>query len=268
MSSIEGTVLEELKGPVVVLRLSRPGRRNAVGKDMTDALIAALDRWASDDRARACVLTGAGAGAFSSGADVGRKDTHTTPVETYLAGLAPSGHPVFDRMLQFPKPLVAAVSGYAIGWGFLACLACDVIVASKSAEFRLPQVRLGVLPAYAGVSRLAQWVGRGRAMEIAMRGRKVEAEEAERIGLVSAVCEDCELQEVAYAIAEECAAAPPFAVKLMKASVYQALEGELKPAAAGDLYRLGLLEQTNDVRLAHGNWRAARQATSRRGAGA
>jgi enoyl-CoA hydratase/carnithine racemase len=255
-----GTVLEELDEQLVVLRLSRPNRRNATGTDMQAALRDALDRWAVDDRCRAVVLTGDGVGAFSSGADLGDAKTHARGADEFLRGLSVGGHPTFDRVVRFPKPLVAAVSGYAIGWGFLIALGCDMIVADREADFRLTQASFGVLPAFAGVARLAQWVGRGRAMEIAVRRRPVRADEAYQIGLVCELCDQGELLEVAKRVARECAEVPPLAYKLIKDSMYQAMEGMLRPAAISDLYRLGLLEQAKDTRAAHESWRERRAA--------
>lgn len=252
---IPGTVLEKLDDSVVILRLSRPGRRNATGEDMQAALRDALDRWAADDRCRAVVLMGDGEGAFSSGADVGDENTHATPVDRYLEKLAVGEHPTFDRVLRFPKPLIAAVSGYAIGWGCLTCLGCDLIVADRTAEFRLTQATFGVLPAFGGVARLAQWVGRGRAMDIAVRRRPVHAEEAHEIGLVAELCDESELLDVAKAVAHQCAEVPPLTYKLIKDSVYQAMESAIRAASTADLYRLGLLEQAQTTRDAHQAWR-------------
>jgi enoyl-CoA hydratase/carnithine racemase len=259
-SPTPGTVLEELDGSIVILRLSRPGRRNATGLDMQAALRDALDRWAVDDRARAVVLTGDGVGAFSSGADLGDANTHSREADDYLSVLSVGEHPTFDRVVRFPKPLIAAVSGYAIGWGCLLALGCDLIVADRTADFRLTQAGFGVLPAFAGVARLAQWVGRGRAMDISVRRRPVLAEEAHRIGLVAELCDEGELLDVAKAVALECAEVPPLAYKLIKDSMYQAMEGALRPAAIGDLYRLGMLEQAKDTHAAHQAWRDKRAA--------
>lgn len=259
----DSTVLEELAESIVVLRLNRPGRRNATGADMQEALGDALDRWSREDRARAVVITGAGDGAFSSGADVGNETTHATPVDRYLERLVLGEHPTFDRILRFPKPLIAAVSGYAIGWGCLVCLGCDLVVADRTAQFRLTQATFGVLPAYAGVARLAQWVGRGRAMDIAVRRRSVGAEEAHDIGLVSELCDEGEVIELAKAVARDCAEVPPLTYKLIKDSVYQAMEGVLKGAATSDLYRLGLLEQATTTRAAHQAWRDRKAGETR-----
>lgn len=252
------TVLEELDEDIVVLRLNRPGRHNAMGPDMGKALVEALDRWTEDNRARACVLTGTG-DAFSSGADLGDETTHRTEAGEYLAELEISRHAVIDRLLQFPKPMIAAVNGYAIGWGFLASLACDMVLASESAVFRLPQTRLGLLPAYGGTGRLAQWVGRGRAFEIAVRGRPVTAEEGLAIGLVSSISSDEGLDQMAREVASELAGLPPLAYKLTKESLYTAMErGPLGAVASADRYRLGMLQRTDDLAEAHEAWREKR----------
>jgi enoyl-CoA hydratase/carnithine racemase len=255
-------ILFEQREEIAILRLNRPGRRNAVGPDMMSSLIQGLRSCAQSDDIRGVVLTGSEAEhAFSSGADVGQSHTHSTPADDYLAQLEIGQHPVFESLLRFPKPIIAGVSGYAIGWGFLVCLACDVIVADRSAEFRLPQVHFGVLPAYSGVARLAQWVGRGRAMSIAMLGRPVMAEEAERIGLVAELCEENQVIETACRLAQSCIAAPREAIHLMKDSMYQSMEGAIRDAAVADLYRLGLLQQTSSVRQAHEGWRTKRNSS-------
>lgn len=255
-------VLFEQREDIAILRLNRPGRRNAVGPDMMSALILSLRSCAQSDEIRAVVLTGSESEhAFSSGADVGQAGTHSTPADDYIAQLELGQHPVFDSLLRFPKPIIAAVSGYAIGWGFLICLACDVIVADSTAEFRLPQVHFGMLPAYSGVARLAQWVGRGRAMTIAMLARPVAAGEAERIGLVAELCEESRVIDTACSLAQSCTAAPQQAIQLMKDSMYQSMEGAIRDAAVADLYRLGLLQQTSAARQAHEAWRARRNSS-------
>lgn len=256
----EETVLVDRRQGTLVLRLNRPGRRNAWGPDMSRRLCDLLAAAADDGDVRGVVLTGADNGAFSSGADIGKEEVHAKGPGRYLGEMGFSGHEAFDRLLRFPKPLVCAVNGYAIGFGFLAPLCCDVILASREAEFRMTHVKLGILPAYGGLGRLAQWVGRGRAIDIGMTGRPVGADEALRIGLVSEICEPEELDARSIVVAETLGALPPLAFRAAKESIYHALEGgQIATNAIEDLYRIGLLQQTADTKEAHVAWRERRE---------
>lgn len=247
-------------GAISTLTLTRVGRANAWGSDMADALLAQLRHLAEDNDNRGCVLTGDGEKAFSSGADISSAQAHSTPsAGEYLAQSSLAGHPVFNTLAEFPKPLVCAVNGLAIGAGFLVALHCDVLVAADNAEFAMPQVRLGIIPAYGGMYRLAQWVGRGRATEIGLLGRRVSAAEAHSIGLVGSVCSQDLLQSEAETVAREMATLPPLAVKMAKESLalaYDMAGGRM--AALTDLHRFAMLGLTEDNTEAHAAWREHR----------
>jgi enoyl-CoA hydratase/carnithine racemase len=252
-----GQVLVEDRGSVRILRLSRPGRLNSFGTDLGSSLVAALNDVTADPAVHAVVVTGDGDRAFSSGADLGDPKAHSRTVGGSLAASHMGMHPTFGTLVEFGKPIVAAINGYAIGAGFLMTLCCDVLVASPTAQFALPQVSLGILPSFAGIGRLAQWIGRGRALEIALTGRRVGAEEAAAIGLVSKVSEN--YLEDACALAEQLGSLPPLAVKMAKESVYLSLEvGSLRMGAATDVYRSACLQQTSDTREAHQAWKEKR----------
>src|SRR5258708_6488806 len=144
-------LLYEKRSAVAVLTLSRPQARNAWGEDYNAALKELLPQIEDDNEVRCVVLTGDEAGR----------------------------HQAMNLLSDFAKPLVAAVNGYAVGIGCIVTYCCDLIVASERAEWRLPQVALGILPAQGGTVRLARWVGRGQAMKVAM-GFPLKAEEAYR----------------------------------------------------------------------------------------
>src|SRR2546428_10561876 len=181
MTAAESAVLIERKGSVALLSFNRPERLNAWNPDLGAALLARLHEAELDDSVRAVVLTGVGR-AFSSGADLKNPKTHTVESpEQHLANL--KGSPEFDAAERYPKPIISAVNGYAIGIGCLVPLCCDFILAGQQAVFCLPQVSLGILPAYGGTLRLARFVGRGNALNIALTGRKVGADEALRLGM-------------------------------------------------------------------------------------
>jgi enoyl-CoA hydratase/carnithine racemase len=184
-------VLIERQGAVALIALNRPERLNAWSPDLGAALLERLREADSDDAVRGVVLTGTGR-AFSSGADLKNPKTHAVESpEQHLAGLR--GNPVFDAVENYRKPIISAVNGYAVGIGCLVPLCCDFILAAEEAVFCLPQVSLGILPAYGGTLRLARFVGRGNALNIALTGRKVGAEEALRIGMVVSVHSQDEL---------------------------------------------------------------------------
>lgn len=254
---------EDLADGVVRLRLNRPGRANAWGSDMATALLHELAAATSDPDVRACILTGTGNKAFSSGADIGRQEAHRTPsADDFLARQPLGGHPLFDGLAQFPKPLVCAVNGLAIGAGCILALHCDVVLAAEHASFAMPQVRLGVLPAYGGLYRLAQSVGRGRAVEIGLTGRRVPAEEAARIGLVAAVHPADELDAAAEHVARALAQLPLLAVRLVKDSLDMAFEeAGGRATARADMYRFAMLGLTEDSTEAHAAWREKRAPT-------
>jgi enoyl-CoA hydratase/carnithine racemase len=163
-----------------------------------------------------------------------------------------------NLLSDFAKPLVAAVNGYAVGIGCIVTYCCDLIVASERAEWRLPQVALGILPAQGGTVRLARWVGRGQAMKVAM-GFPLKAEEAYRIGLAQWLVPHDELMAKAMEVAEHVAGLPPLAARLAKEAVAFGMDGTLREAANADLYRFMALELTEDKKEAHQAWRERRK---------
>jgi len=179
-----------------------------------------------------------------------------TQPEQHLAGLR--GSPVFDTVESFPKPIISAVNGYAIGIGCLVPLCCDFILAGPQAVFCLPQVSLGILPAYGGTLRLARFVGRGNALNMALTGRKVGADEALRMGMVVAVYSQDELIPQALQTMQTIADMPVAAVRLARESLRLGYEGGLAATAHADLYRFMALSQTSDRAARHEAWRKRR----------
>ena len=245
--------LIERRGAVALISLNRPERLNAWSKDLGAALVQRLREADEDDDVRAVVLTGNGR-AFSAGADLKNPATHAVESpEQHLAQLR--GNPAFDAIEAYRKPIIAAVNGYAVGIGCLVPLCCDFIVASEQAMFCLPQVSLGILPAYGGTLRLARFVGRGNALNIALTGRKVGAEEALRMGMVVSVHAPDALIPDAIATMEGIAKMPVAAVRLARESLRLGYEGGLAATAHADLYRFMALSQTKDRADRHEAWR-------------
>lgn len=255
---MSSTVLRDDHGRVAVLTINRPDRLNAFNMDVADSITSHLTTLATDDEIGVVVLTGSGTRAFCAGADLQDSSTHAVEsVEGHLAELDHnSASTYFTSLLRFRKPIICAVNGYAIGVGFQMQLCCDLIVASTNAQFQLPQVKLGIMPAYGGAPRLAQWVGRGKAAEIALSGRFVSAEEAERIGLASAVYAPEELMDRTIELGAEIATASVLSLSLTKDSMRAALEeGQLQMASTADNYRFMSLAMTQESGARHADWR-------------
>ena len=157
--------------------------------------------------------------------------------------------------MPFPKPLIAAVNGYAIGVGCILTYCCDLIVASERAEWRQPQVSLGIIPAFGGSVRLARWVGKGQAMKLSM-GFPLDAGEAYRIGLAQWLVPHEQLAAKAHEVGAHLAAMPPLAVQLAKELLNRGLDiPNLDDASWVDAYRFMALGLTDDAKARHEEWR-------------
>jgi enoyl-CoA hydratase len=253
-------LITERRGNVGIMTLSRPEARNAWGEDYNQEMPRVLAEWEEDDSIHCVVLTGDERGtAFSAGADLKDPNTHSTAsAADFIKALPKWKNFPINLVHDFPKPVIAAVNGYAIGIGCIITYACDVIVASDRAEWRLPQAALGILPAYGGTPRLVQWVGKGLAMKTAL-GFPIPAEEAYRIGLAQWLVPHEKLMEQAMAVAEHLAGLPPLAARLVKESVNRGLDiSNIRDASLADVYRFFALELTEDKSEGHQAWRERR----------
>jgi enoyl-CoA hydratase/carnithine racemase len=253
-------LLYEKRDHVAILTFSRPEVRNAWHEEFYEGLRLRLEEAEADRDIRSVIVTGDEAGsAFSAGADLKKPDIHTlSATSEFIYNLPKRRHHAFRVMDDFPKPLIAAVNGYAVGIGCIVSYSCDLIVASERAEWRLPQVRLGILPAQGALVRLARWVGKGHAMRLGM-GFPLTAEEAYRIGLAQWVVPHGELMSKALEVAAHIGDHPPLAVRLTRESLNQGINmPHLTDAALLDLYRFMALEGTEDKKESHRAWREKR----------
>ena len=255
-------ILCEKRKHVGILTFSRPEVRNAWCEEFYGELRDHLRELEEDADIRCVILTGDEAGkAFSAGADLKNPQTHVMKsTADFIRNLPNRRFHTFLAMNDFPKPLIAAVNGYAVGIGCIVTYSCDLIVASERAEWRLSQVKLGILPAQGALVRLARWVGKGNAMRLGM-GFPLKADEAQRIGLAQWVVPHADLMARALEIADEIAAHPPLASRLTKESLNQGMDmPHLADSALMDLYRFAALETTEDKKESHDAWRERRKA--------
>ena len=235
----------ETRGRVAVLTLDRPERLNTLSPDMLDDLAARLGEVEADEGVGAAVITGAGDKAFSAGADVSLV-REASPLEARR--FAARGHATVDRVEALPKPVIAAVNGYALGGGCELALACDVRLASDRAQLGLPEVSLGIFPGWGGTQRMPRLIGPGRAKELILTGRRVAAEEALAMGLVERVVPHDELLEAAVELAAEMADRPGWALAAAKEMVNRAGDGDQAGNLARELDLFALAFDTEDQR--------------------
>lgn len=210
------------EGAVAVVTVNRPEALNALDLDTTTALRDRLHELAGDAAVRAVVLTGAGEKAFIAGADIKYMSTLTVLGARAWGAL---GHECARLLETMPKPTIAAVNGFALGGGCELALGCDIRYASSRAKLGQPEINLGILPGWGGTQRLARVVGGGAAKELILSGRLVDAEEALRIGLVTAVFAPEELLGRALELARQLAAKSPAAMAFAKQATNFALQG-------------------------------------------
>jgi len=215
------TVSAETRGAVGIARLDRPEARNALSPELMEELASVCERWDEDPEVR-CILIAGGDDWFAAGADI-KVMAKRTLAETLTSPAAR----FWPRLAALRTPLVAAVSGYALGGGCELALACDMIVASESAQFGQPEILLGIIPGGGGTQRLARVMGKQRAMELVLTGRRIGAEEAHRLGIVTRLASADGWLDAALELAEEVAERPPLAARLAKQAVLAAEETAL-----------------------------------------
>ena len=217
-------VTAETRDGVALARLNRPEVRNALSPELMEELAALLERW-DDDASIRCVVIAGGDEWFAAGADI-----KATAQRTFQEALVSPTARFWPRLATLRTPLIAAVSGYALGGGCELALLCDMIVASESAEFGQPEILLGIIPGGGGTQRLTRLLGKQRAMELVLTGRRIGAAEAHELGIVNRVAPADGWLEATLQLAEMVAERPPLAVRLGKQAVLAADE---TPLSAG-----------------------------------
>ena len=219
------TLLTEQQDGILTVTINRPDKLNALNKDVLDELDALLVSVYADAEIRAVILTGAGPKAFVAGADIS-EFLQASPAEG--AALARKGQDIFFRIERCPKPIVAAVNGFALGGGCELAMSCHFRVAAENARFGQPEVNLGLIAGYGGTQRLTQLVGKGKSMELHMSGQMIDAQEAKAWGLVNHVVPADALLNVTRDLLAVIVAKSPVAVSKVVAAVNAAVDPALE----------------------------------------
>ena len=237
------TITVEQRDAVTLITLNRPKSLNALNSDVLKELIDAFEAFEADAGQRCAVLTGSGEKAFAAGADI--KEMADMPaadfyIEDFFAGWTA------DLVKKVRKPWIAAVNGFALGGGCELAMMADFILAADTAKFGQPEIKLGVAPGMGGSQRLTRAVGKSKAMEMCLTGRMMDAEEAERAGLVSRVVPLADLVEEAMKTAATIAGMPPLAAMMNKEMVNTAFETTLDQGLIAERRMFQVLTATED----------------------
>lgn len=235
------TIIVEITHYVALIRLNRPEALNALNSKLLGELADAVKAADRNDKVRCIVITGSEK-AFAAGADIAemsRKSFVEVFEEDYFAAES-------DAILSVRKPIIAAVAGYALGGGCELAMMCDFIIAAENAKFGQPEINLGVVAGIGGTQRLTRFVGKSKAMDMHLTGRFMDAEEAERSGLVSRVVPTKKLIEEAMAAAEKIAAKSAVATKVVKEAVNRSYDMPLREGLLFERRMFNALFATED----------------------
>ena len=232
----------EQRGPIGVITMNRPEALNALNDQVLKDLDAVLDAAEANDEVLVLILTGAGR-SFVAGADIGQMKDFT-PVQAKQFGMY--GNSVFLKLENFPKPVIAAVNGFALGGGCELSMACDIRLASEKAKFGQPEVGLGITPGFGGTQRLPRIVGVSKAMELILTAKTIKADEAKAIGLVSEVYPAEELMDKAMELANAICANAQIAVCESKRCIRMGMQTDIHTGSAFEAEAFGVTCGTED----------------------
>src|SRR5882724_7945972 len=237
------SVLYEKKDAIAYVTLNRPKMLNALNKTIVAELKAAFEDARDDSTVRGIVLTGAGEKAFAAGADISEV-LNDSPLEAEEK--TRFGQALTSLIENLGKPVIAAVNGYAVGGGCELAMACTIRLASETAKFGQPEVKLGIMPGYGGTQRLPRLVGKGRALQLILSGDTISAQEAYRIGLVNEIVPNANLIARAETILEQINSNAPQGVKFSIEAVNKGLETSLEEGLLMEASLFALCAATED----------------------
>jgi enoyl-CoA hydratase len=235
------TVITTREEPIATVQINRPDVLNALNEEVLDELVKELTALDDDDAIRCIVLTG-NERAFAAGADIKENFVTATPISMLKQDLTTR----WEAIRRIRTPIVAAVSGYALGGGCELAMICDIIVASETAQFGQPEINLGIIPGAGGTQRLTRTVGKYRANELILTGRRIKADEAKAIGLAAQVYPAASWLDDAKALARTIAEKPPVAARLATEAVDLAWNSTLDAGLEFERKAFYLLFATED----------------------
>ena len=228
---------------IAVITINRPDKLNALNGEVIEKLYTAIETLKSDPGILGIIITGAGEKSFVAGADISQFPKYG-PQEAREMSL--KGQDLLNRIEQMPKPVIAALNGLALGGGLELAMACHIRIAASSARFGQPEVKLGIIPGYGGTQRLARLVGKGRALELIMRGNMISAQEAWEMGLVNRVVSQEELMDVCKTTMREILANGPIAIKTAIEAINHGLNMPFEEACILEANLFATLFSTSD----------------------
>ena len=238
-------VRTENRDGVCIITIDRPKVLNALNAQTVGEIGQAFEQARTDEAVKAVIVTGGGEKAFVAGADIRELATMTpiTGKET-----AERGQRIFRAIETFPKPVIAAINGFALGGGCELALACHIRIASESAQLGLPEVTLGIIPGYGGTQRMTRLLGKGKALELICTGDRIGAAEAEKIGLVNRVVPADQLMATAEEMARKIASRGPLAVRAAIEAVMVGSDMGFDEGQVLEATLFGLLASTDDMK--------------------
>ncbi len=247
MSEQKSVLLRENRGAVAILTLNRPDKLNALSNELIACLMGELNGMELDASVRVIVITGAGR-AFSAGADIAafQKHMQAGPAEAVVHFMRP-GHELTRRVESYPKPIIAAVNGFAFGGGCELTEATHIALAATTAKFSKAEVNIGIIPTFGGTQRLPRNVGRKAAIELILTGRVFTSEEAASLGLINRVVADADLLTEALTLANELAAKPPLTLAAALAAIHRGMDASIDDGLAIEEAAFARIVPTHDA---------------------
>lgn len=234
----------EYRDRVAIITINRPPM-NTLSRDTLLEINSLLESIETNDSIRAIIITGAGEKMFSAGADASEFGDMAEP-EKAKKTLSVM-HDVFHRIESFPKVIIAAINGKALGGGNELQMACHLVIASETSEFALPEIRLGIMPGYGGTQRLPRLIGKRRALELMLSGERISAQKVYEYGLINKITSSELLQAEAYQWAKQMADGPPLATKGILDSVHRGMNHSLEEGIAIEMENTLVISRTEDA---------------------
>ena len=244
--AVADPVLFGLEGQVAILTLNRPEALNAMTPELLDLLDAYLSRLEADPAIRVVVLTGSGEKSFCVGADLKARQQEFTGGQISRDPFAEGVERVFGRIERLPRPVLAAINGYALGGGLELALTADLRVAAEEARFGFPEAKVGSMPGAGGTQRLPRLVGVSRAKELMFAGDHIDAREAHRIGLVNRVVPRADLMTTTLELAQTIGQRAPLSLQAIKSAVGYGMDHALEDGLAFERARFAALRDSED----------------------